>query len=759
MMCKIKFVLANWLVIFLFFSTNCTAQVVQHFSVHFQEEDFRIETDNGISVIYYNLCNSIFEQDTLTPALPFVESRYEIQYNSIIANIRYEIISSHNIGKYSLNSNSLPVRTDGSKYSNVPVINYDTCKVYPCSNIYQPNTYQIGDRNYLSIFFCPFIYSSDTGELEFVDEVSIIIESIPQKSKSQASPMDNNVGPLKSISTTASFQSFPWDSPSDYNTDNNRVDYLIITTNALSSAFEGLRQWKQMRGLKTEIVTLESICTNLEQSNAEQIKSFLNTYVHEHRTTYALLGGDSNIIPTVRCTNMVSKDNSYEPHRIPCDYFYACHGGNWNYNNNKYYGESDDCVSFNPYVIVSRLPLRTTQQVQNYTDRLIEYERNGLQNTEFYQRSLFTGSKTSQYASNGLSDSYIKGMRLFNNCVKIDSCSTLCYYYDTGVNILGDSISFDLSNFNSVLSNGYNMAVVQCHGWSTSWLLDPCSSNTFYYSSTFAGNLQYSNIPLIVSKACFTNDFTDIECLSEAFIRNANTNTLWYLGNTDFGYENKKYRHLSFSDELDSLFLKYLIKEKMPIGNAYVAAKTDYMRHVNPNSYDEDRHIMFSANLIGDPSCFIYSEPPLRIENIEICGRSDTRLIINPKIGVCRLSIKTTNASGSSYYTIKEDSIFTINVSSRNNYTFCVYKKGYLPYIFTLDSIDNLYLQNRVFTSNSHIKANRVIIGSNVTDLTPNGDVSIMSGNQVEIKYNDSVTIANGFECVQGATFSVENDE
>lgn len=68
-------------------------------------------------------------------------------------------------------------------------------------------------------------------------------------------------------------------------------------------------------------------------------------------------------------------------------------------------------------------------------------------------------------------------------------------------------------------------------------------------------------------------------------------------------------------------------------------------------------------------------------------------------------------------------------------------------------------MQNRLFTTDSNLKACNIIIGSDVTECVQHGDVIIQSDNTVTIKYNDSVTIKNGFECEQGATFSIFEEE
>lgn len=42
----------------------------------------------------------------------------------------------------------------------------------------------------------------------------------------------------------------------------NRVEYLLITSSNLSSAFQGLADYRTTRGLTAEVVTVESIATN-----------------------------------------------------------------------------------------------------------------------------------------------------------------------------------------------------------------------------------------------------------------------------------------------------------------------------------------------------------------------------------------------------------------------------------------------------------------------------------------------------------------
>lgn len=77
---------------------------------------------------------------------------------------------------------------------------------------------------------------------------------------------------------------------------------------------------------------------------------------------YVLLGGDDTIVPKASC--YVSA-GGYTENEMPTDLFFACFGGNfdWDGNKNGIYGETTDGIDMSPSIYVTRIPIRTSTDV------------------------------------------------------------------------------------------------------------------------------------------------------------------------------------------------------------------------------------------------------------------------------------------------------------------------------------------------------------------------------------------------------------
>ena len=83
----------------------------------------------------------------------------------------------------------------------------------------------------------------------------------------------------------------------------------------------------------------------------------------------------------------------------------------------------------------------------------------------------------------------------------------------------------------------------------------------------------------------------------------------------------------------------------------------------------------------------------------------------------------------------------------------CITKPNYIPYI--AEVYQTLYIQNKQFENDTSIVANDVIIGSDVTDATDYGPVSVESG-KTTINKGNKVIIKNNFTVNKGASLEIK---
>jgi hypothetical protein len=159
------------------------------------------------------------------------------------------------------------------------------------------------------------------------------------------------------------------------------VEYLIVTTDALKDAFLPLKAWKIQKGVTTEIITLSEIYANANYSaptNQLRIKKCLQDYYVNRGLKWVLLGGDNTVVPVQICT-MDGRPRYDIFGEIPTDLFYACFDQtfNWDYNGNGIIGEKSDLLlDLFPEINIARLPIRTTEHVRAFLQKLLAYEKN-----------------------------------------------------------------------------------------------------------------------------------------------------------------------------------------------------------------------------------------------------------------------------------------------------------------------------------------------------------------------------------------------
>ena len=145
----------------------------------------------------------------------------------------------------------------------------------------------------------------------------------------------------------------------------------------MKDAFQALANWKTIKGIKTKVLTIDSINKNYTGNTQQiRIKRALKDYYNETygNLKYVLLGGDVQIVPTQNCYVYIS--NTYTHNDCPTDLYYAClETMDWDTNGNGKVGEIQDSVSLEQNLFVARLPVHNIQQVSNVVNRIVLYEQ------------------------------------------------------------------------------------------------------------------------------------------------------------------------------------------------------------------------------------------------------------------------------------------------------------------------------------------------------------------------------------------------
>jgi len=430
------------------------------------------------------------------------------------------------------------------------------------------------------------------------------------------------------------------------------VKYMIITDeNWISDDvvfdcgyFQSFIDWKTQKGLKAEIVSVQSIYSNYQGStNQERIKRCIEFYHINKRTEWVLLYGSPEIVPSPLIkVPMNEYDLNGDYCNIESDLFYACFDGDYSWH----YGEGsghpvhhyNNDVDLLPEVSIGRVAYNNFGN-NVYLHKSQAYEQTP-PSTDFASKALLTGAhlfhpsfppyhrSDTDWFCEGMWNNYIQPYWAGGNRYRL---------YDTSSD-LGPLTVHGLYN---ALADGYNIVLESSHGntqrWAIEWIGDIDNLwNCFTNSSVPTTNGTQNKYGLLYSIACLTNYFgpltfngtgpypwgygdNDTKCLGTAFLESDGGGVV-YIGNTSYGLGNPWWNPQSSFDDwgpswdyarrfFPQLFTG-LHDSHYSVGLCFDLSRALMIPAVNQGSDDCETFIMFSLNLQGDPELSIYSADP-----------------------------------------------------------------------------------------------------------------------------------------------------
>ncbi len=249
---------------------------------------------------------------------------------------------------------------------------------------------------------------------------------------------------------------------------------LIISPPDFSEHMDSFMDWKESRGIPTEIVTTCEI-----GSNVSDISDHIEYHYHEYGLTYLLLVGDENYIPTPR----------YGDHESDPSYSFIV---------------GDDLY---PDIFVGRFSASRPEHVKTQVERSIFYEQNP------HEISLPKTVGIASYEGPGY-----KGMVdwVFMNYIR-DKLLNYDYtlvnqFYEGGHGeVPGDPTPTQITD---AIEDGRHLINYCGHGHERG-IVTSDFTNSDVHDLTNVGKL-----PFIIAAACITGRFTEVsQCFGEAWIR------------------------------------------------------------------------------------------------------------------------------------------------------------------------------------------------------------------------------------------------
>ncbi len=405
--------------------------------------------------------------------------------------------------------------------------------------------------------------------------------------------------------------------------------YLIITSGSIAPGFFPFLDWKNQKGIPTDMVMIEDILSSSQGVDpAEQLRNYL-IQAYNDGIRYVLLGGDEDVVPIryLYPNNVNGHIPELHAQQIS-DLYFADLTGNWDVDGDGVWGESyNDEPDYYPELYVGRVPARTAQHAEIWGAKAILYEKNpGDGDPSYLTKALFICSDQMRDLGQhrNLADmlpsnfSY-DNSRLIEEPSGSDQNPTQPLA-ETVVEVMQEGWGF-ISNLNhgdfswyASMASGYNTSN-RSGVWGDTVVWEGCGAIS--HLTTFVKPAVHYTISCDLAAFDFDKGifrpgpYISPYCFMESYLFEPGAGVA-YLGNTRWGWvsssynlERKFFSHV-FNDSTSNLFL------------AETMSKLDY-----PNSRD----LCYGHNLFGDPEMSLWRAVDGNLELIGLTMENRNRSI------------------------------------------------------------------------------------------------------------------------------------
>ncbi|MFC2099012.1 C25 family cysteine peptidase [Bacteroidota bacterium] len=640
-----------------------------------------------------------YPQGNNMPALPLIEISVLVPPGAELEN--YSFRCERELVKENVNlaRAPVPIPSSGMIESKTGHQEFDGSYAYEAVS-YVSTMIQRG-YTWFSFNYSPFEYDGNSGKLTFVRKVILDLEyKVSPKGIQILRPDPVLAGYLKEKFVNPHDLSRFYPEDQEYGlklkSSPDRVDYLIVTTEEFKQAFQPLLDWKTRKGLKSNLVTVEEIEETYDHPNIQlKIKHYLYDNYLDHGLKWVLMGGDADVVPVQGCYSIVDMTESViEEWSIPTDLFYACFDGrlDWNSVEDEKIGQVHwDVYDLNPEVYISRLPLNTPTQVEDFVRKTIRYETDPPLE-DFFDRMLLTGVKFLR-RWDGYSDSHHRSEKFYDTYLKDKWRGKKIKFYDTGSDFpSGAGYDVTSRNLSTQLNSGFGFFHFCGHG-NTHYLV---MEQGIEFNTTDVLGLENTAPGIIMANSCHVNAFDSIDpCLSEAFLRNPVGGGIAFFGSSRFGFDNPmESDDLGPSMVYNASFARYLFRKSNPeewktFAEVAARAKSDLI--ASGSSGGANAYLQYAINPMGDPELPLYSADPLIFDHVRIYRFGNDLTVNTGGIENCRICL-TSRDLKEGYQQLTENIAFHTFYEIPESFQVTITAPGYRPFIYNssqVTSVDN----------------------------------------------------------------------
>lgn len=484
-------------------------------------------------------------------------------------------------------------------------------KVYRSNNPYPAQPHGSISTEYMNGYsiallnICPLNYIPASGTLSFYNEMTVTIQTAPDRRSQEALSLlntsRNTIDKLNEfIQNPEMRQAYP---QKDSRTDN--YQYLIITPQAFENEFEDLQELYLYRGIESEVMTTEEIASTMSGADQqEKIRNYIIQEVQGHGVEFVLLGGDVEHVPYRGFYCYVESGAGYSDDNIPADLYYCALDGTWNDNGNNLWGEIDE-DDLLPDVALGRFSFSTLSELEAM-----------LHKTTAYQDLPIMGEFTNPL---------LAGEHLWNDPETWGSDYLrllIGQHDDNGYTTIGIPPDHNIDSLYELYQNwGGSDIIAEINAGKS--FVHHCghanSSTVMHLSIPDITNSNFSqvngishNYTFVQSHGCICGAFDDSDCIMEHMVKIENFAAA-VIGNSRYGWFNEGQTegpsaHLH-REMLDALYEEQLGR----IGAAFVECKIQTAPWVNaPGQHEEGalRWNFYDINILGDPTLQLWTDEP-----------------------------------------------------------------------------------------------------------------------------------------------------
>ncbi|MCK4353304.1 T9SS type A sorting domain-containing protein [candidate division WOR-3 bacterium] len=450
-------------------------------------------------------------------------------------------------------------------------------------------------------------------------------------------------------------------------------EYLIITSEALQSAFEPLANWKTSKGIPADIRTTEWIDTCYNGRDlAEKIRNYLKVVALDSGLVWVLLGGDETVVPIRIAYAMTCEYGVFgDEDSIPADLYYSDLDGSWDANENGIFGEVSDEIDLYPDVFVGRAPVNNVQEAQNFVEKTLRYEKNPPK--DYLTSALFLAMILWQppdfpYTDGAVSKNAVG--ELFPTQFNIQKL------YESSGNETHENVINAINDGRAIINhNG--------HGWYMGiWL----NSSGEYISIPDVDNLSNNERQgILYSIGCWCGAL-DYNCVGEHWVKSSDGGGVAFIGNSRYGWGSPGNPEYGYSDKFDKQFYYNVFKEDFThIGKTLAKTKIDYIAFSREaNVY---RWHQYQLNLLGDPELDIFTDLPcsLKVAHPESLSTGESLFKVfvksdKPVNGVLVCCMKNDEVYERKYTNELGEASFSVSPSSPGSLSVTVSGHNFYPY-------------------------------------------------------------------------------